>query len=132
MDPLAGLHHAALSVRDLDASLAWYRDVLGLEETFRNESDTRRMAVTRFPGQRQTFGLVEHTGGGEGFAPQNLGLDHVAFSVTSGENLDAWAVHFDRLGVTHSGVTATPFGGMLHFEDPDGIALALFWERAPE
>ncbi|MDQ4132404.1 MAG: VOC family protein [Actinomycetota bacterium] len=129
MDPLAGLHHVALSVRDLDASLAWYREVLGFEETFRDESETRRMAVTRFPGQRHTFGLVEHGGGGAGFAPQNLGLDHVAFSVSSGEELAAWVLHFDGLGVLHSGVIDTPFGGMLHFKDLDGIALALFWER---
>lgn len=130
MEPLAGLHHVALSVRDLGASLAWYRDVLGLEETFRDESEARRMAVTRFPGQRHTFGLVEHRNGGGGFAPTNVGLDHAAFSVASLEDLRAWAGHFDRLDVVHSGVTETPFGGMLYFKDPDGIALALFFERA--
>lgn len=28
-----------------------------------------------------------------------------------------------------SGVIGTPFGAMLHFKDPDNIALALFWNR---
>jgi glyoxylase I family protein len=128
MAALAGLHHAALSVRDLDASIQWYGDVLGLEPTFRQDLDTRRVVVMRFPGLRQTLGLVQHTGG-EAFDPRNLGLDHVAFSVSSGEELEAWAGRLDERGVTHSGPTETPFGGMLNFADLDGIALALFWER---
>jgi catechol-2,3-dioxygenase len=123
------MHHAALSVRDLDASLAWYRDVLGLEEIFRDESGERRMAVTRFPGMRDTLGMVEHPGDGAGFDPHNLGLDHLAFKVTSGEELQAWVARLDTHGVDNSGVIDTPFGGMLHFKDVDGIALAIFWER---
>ncbi len=73
--------------------------------------------------------MVQHTGG-EGFDPSNLGLDHLAFSVTSGEELEAWARRFDERGMTHSGPLETPFGGMLNFTDLDGIALALFWERS--
>ena len=129
MGPLAGLHHAALSVSDLDASTRWYGQVLGLEETFRQDTDSRRTVVMRFPGSRHTLGCVQHNDGGAGFSPQNLGLDHLAFSVTSGEDLDAWAARLDDHGVSHSGPIETPFGGMLHFQDRDGIALAFFWER---
>lgn len=128
MSALTGLHHAALSVKDLDASIEWYRDVLGLEETFRRESETQRVVVMRFPGLRQTLGLVEHTGPGVAFSPANVGLDHLAFSVASKEELEAWPGRLDERGVTHSGAVETPFGGMLNFKDPDGIALALFWE----
>lgn len=129
MAALAGVHHAALSVRDVDASVQWYGDVFGFEEVFRQESEARRVVVMRFPGLRQTLGLVEHKGPEEGFNPQNLGLDHLAFSVESREELEGWSGRFDERGVTHSGPIETPFGGMLHFKDLDGIALALFWER---
>jgi len=129
MAALSGLHHAALSVRDLDASIKWYADVLGLEETFRQESSSRRMVVMRFPGIRQTLGLVQHMLSGADFSPENLGLDHVAFSVVSGDELEWWARRLDGHGVTHSGPIETPFGGMLTFGDVDGIALALYWER---
>jgi len=129
---LAGLHHAALSVRDLDASIQWYQDVLGLEPTFRQDFDNRRVVVMRFPESRQTLGLVEHFGSGEGFIPQSLGLDHLAFAVASGEELESWSQRLTGHGVTNSGPTETPFGGMLHFTDVDGIAIAFFWERGWE
>lgn len=130
MTGLAGLHHAALSVRDLDASARWYSEVLGLEETFRRDEDSRRMLVMRFPGRSETLGLVEHEGAGQGFNAANLGLDHLAFNVGSMEELETWAHRFDEWQVTNSGCIGTPFGAMLNFEDPDGIALALFWERS--
>lgn len=129
MADLAGLHHAALSVSDLDASIQWYGDLFGFEPTFRQDSETRRVVVMRFPESRQTLGLVQHPGATDAFNPQNLGLDHVAFSVPTGDDLEAWAHRFDERGMTHSGPIETPFGGMLNFSDPDGIALALFWER---
>jgi glyoxylase I family protein len=126
---LAGLHHVALSVKDLDASIAWYVDVLGLTEVIRLEAEDRRWVILRLPATRQEVGLVEHKAPGEAFAPQNLGLDHAAFSVASGEEMEAWAASFQQRGIESSGVVATPFGAMLHFKDPDGIALALFWHR---
>lgn len=130
MPALTGLHHAALSVSDVDASAQWYRDVLGLDEMFRHESEVRRMVVMGFPGLEQTLGLVEHRGTSQGFSPHNLGLDQLAFSVASGEELHAWPSRLDAHGVTHSGAIETPFGGMVNLEDRDGIALALFWERS--
>ena len=129
LTPLAGLHHAALSVRDVDAASRWYRDVLGLEETFRRETDTHTVVVMRFTGLRATLGLVEHKESGSAFSPSNLGLDHLAFSVSSHEELQGWARRLQQCGVPSSGVIDTPFGGMLYFNDPEGIALALFWER---
>ena len=32
-------------------------------------------------------------------------------------------------GVDHSGVIDVPPGAILNFKDPDGIGLALFWDR---
>lgn len=108
MAALAGLHHAALSVKDLDASVAWYQDVLGLEESFRQEFEDRRSVVLTFPGLPETLGLVEHHGDGEGFDAVNLGLDHLAFRVFSGEELAAWPGRLDEHGIPHSGPLKTP------------------------
>jgi len=133
MAEMAGLHHVALSVKDVDASVAWYTEVLGLEEQLRLDSQDRRVAILCIPasgsGPTQQLGLVEHKASNQGFDPKNLGLDHVAFTATSREELQAWADLLEERGLVSSGVIETPFGGMLNFADPDGIALAVYWNR---
>ena len=76
------------------------------------------------------FGLVEHVGPPDTFDPRRLGLDHLAFTVATREALDQWAARLADAGVDHSDVIEVPAGGILNFKDPDGIALALFWDRA--
>jgi len=130
MEPLDGLHHVALAVSDVDASAAWYAGVLGMVEQFRDESPTRRAAVFRLPGGPGLVGLVEHMGtGGSPFDPTVTGLDHFALTVGSQEAMRRWARHLDAHGVEHSGPIGVPPGEILNFKDPDGIALALFWDR---
>lgn len=129
MASLTGLHHVALSVRDLDSSVAWYQDLLGLVVEGRMDDAEHPAVILGIPGSAQQLGLVGHATPGAAFAPQNLGLDHAAFAVESGEALQEWAATLEERGVPSSGVIETPFGGMLNFADPDGIALALFWNR---
>lgn len=130
MAELTGFHHVALSVSDRDASAAWYHEILGLEELFREEGDTRRACVMRFPTGGYSVGLVEHIPRRcEAFDPRQLGLDHLAFTVGSREQLEQWAGRLSAAGVEHSGVVEIPPGAILNFRDPDGIALALFWDR---
>jgi glyoxylase I family protein len=61
--------------------------------------------------------------------PSRVGLDHLAFSVETREQLDEWAARLSAAGVEHSGVAAIAPGAILNFKDPDGISLALFWDR---
>lgn len=129
MDGLRAFHHVALTVGDCERSADWYTTVLGMEVQFREEGEERRACVLRFASGGFSVGLVEHVGSPEdGFDPRRVGLDHLAFSVPTRPELDAWADRLDRHGVESSGVVAIPPGAILNFEDPDGIALALFWD----
>jgi glyoxylase I family protein len=130
MPALTGHHHVALTVSDLDRSAQWYTRVLDMEEQFREDSPTRKAAVYRFRGGSWSVGLVQHGEPGKaGFDPTVIGLDHLAFTVDTPESLRQWAKHLDGQGVEHSGPIDVPPGEILNFKDPDGIALALFWDR---
>ena len=127
---LTGHHHVALSVSDLGAALRFYTWVLDMEELFSETAPDRSAAVLRFGGGPISVGLVEHAGSARHrFDPAVTGLDHLAFAVASREELAAWASRLDEAGVEHSGPIEVPPGEILNFKDPDGIALALFWDR---
>ena len=130
-DPaLTGISHLSLSVRDLDRSLAFYRDVLGapvLAEPY---------VSPHFEGGRIALVLIGVTGldlqeharnDGHRFDPAHSGLDHVAFTAESMADLEAWAARLDRAGVHHSPIREAGSGAMFDFQDPDGIQLEFYF-----
>ena len=127
------MHHVSLTVTDLARSRAWYEALFDLELVMEEPSSPTRNrsgAVYRFAGSRLMLGLVQHqiTDGGA-FDPTTTGLDHVAFDAPTRAVIDAWAERLDALGIVHSGVIDVPLGAILNWKDPDGIALAFYWER---
>jgi glyoxylase I family protein len=125
-----GIHHVALSVSNRDASAEWYARMLDFEELFREEGADRKVCVMRFRGDGYAVGLVEHSGGdGNSFDPRRRGLDHVAFTVASLDELSHWADRLSAHGIEPSRVIEIGRGAILNFRDPDGLALALFWDR---
>lgn len=126
---LTGFHHLALTVRDLDASTAWYESLFDLDTVMDEPGSERRARVYRLRGTSVMLGLTEHAGNdGSGFRPDRTGLDHAAFSVSSRDDVDAWAARLDRAGIEHSGRIDIPVGAILNFPDPDGIQLSIFYE----
>jgi glyoxylase I family protein len=103
--------------------------VLGLVVMFSEDGTERRAAVLGFPGGGHAVGLVWHAGTSGGFDPRQVGLDHFSFVVPRQEDLASWARRLDDEGVEHSGIVEVPPGAILNFKDPDGIALAIFWDR---
>jgi glyoxylase I family protein len=126
---LGEFHHVALTVTDLERSAAWYADVLGLEESFRESSAQRSAVIFRFTNGSAAIGLVQHVSTAQDFDPAVTGLDHVAFTVSTEAEMFAWADRLTSRGVAHSGPIEVPPGRILNFKDPDGIALSLFWDR---
>ena len=84
---LAGLQHVGLTVRDVEASVAWYQRILGLQRQFEephHHSDQGGYAVVLgTPDMSLNVGLDHHpANNGDRFDPTRTGLDHVCFQVS--------------------------------------------------
>jgi len=138
MNPVpAQLHHVALTVTDLDASIPWYEAVFGIRYVMDVPHDGGVGKLLTNEGR--TLGLVLHrhdTNDGALFTETRAGLDHVGFMVPSRDDLLGWQEHLEAQGVvradtadkplTQSPVTDAPYGSVLVFRDPDNIQLELF------
>ena len=128
------IHHLGLTVRDVDASAAWYEDVLGFHRAgeYTAPDGARRKVFLQHDGLRARLGLTQHHNGDrEAFDETRIGLDHVSFGVSSRDDLDAWAQRFSDAGVMFSPVATAnsiPDATALVFRDPDNIQLELFFD----
>jgi len=123
----AGLHHIALTVTDLDASIAWYGRVFGIAHQMEeaHEGGVGKLLTD----ERWSLIVVLHhhdANRREQFSERRTGLDHVGLAVASRAELEGWQRHLAELGVTHSPITDRPYGSVLVFRDPDNIQLELF------
>lgn len=127
MPSLPSIDHLALTVTDVERSVAFYSALWGTEPS---------ATLTDGPFVRRKFdlgaglglGLTQHAAGqgASAFDALKPGLDHVGFAVDTVAELREWAAHLEHLGVEHSGLVEAGYGTVLSFKDPDGIALEFF------
>ncbi|MEO6997721.1 MAG: VOC family protein [Terracoccus sp.] len=130
MTTFSGISHLDLSVSDVEASAAWYEQVLGLRRLRRVDLPERTMIVLLHEPAGLVIGLNEHSASrGGAFDERRAGLDHVGFGVATREDLDAWQARLAELGVEHSAAADTDTGAALVFRDPDHIQLEFWWTR---
>lgn len=123
---VGGVHHIALTVRDLGHSKAWYQRVLGLSELFEGDDDEVSYIVLTDSSSQLMLGLRQYRqGSGDRFDEFRTGLDHVAFAVSDQAQLQAWEARLDELGVDHSPIKNSPVGQVLTLRDPDNVQLEL-------
>jgi glyoxylase I family protein len=127
--PLRSIAHIALTVTDIDASVTWYEDVLGLVKLLRLPHDGGYGILMATPDHRTYLVLHHHDGNdGQRFSEVRTGLDHVGFEVEDLAQLERWQAWFEGRGVTHSPITALEDfdGSVLVFRDLDDIQLELY------
>ena len=131
------LHHIALTVKSLEASIPWYEKVFGIKYQMEERHKGGVGKLLTNPEWQLIIVLHHHDANqGEAFSETRTGLDHVGLSVSSRAELEAWQAHLEELGVvrsavadrplTQSPIADRPYGSVLVFRDPDGIQLELF------
>ena len=127
------VHHVNLSVSDLERSAVWYRDLLGLSELARlSDPDGAWSKVILTHPSGLLVGLTQHSrNDGAPFAEWLSGVDHLALTVPTAEDLAAWLPRLASLGVEASEIKTTPLGSLITIRDPDNIQMELYAPRKP-
>jgi glyoxylase I family protein len=126
MPPITAVHHLSLTVTDLDASAAWYREVFGLQQVMEETHEGGRALVFMQPETGVFLGLHAHDhNDGRPFGESRTGLDHVSFAVGSRDDLAGWEKALRDRGAVVSPISDQRWGSVLVFRDPDNIQLEL-------
>ena len=135
--PQLRLHHLALTVADLDASVQWYEAVFHVRPVLDVPHPGGVGRILADENQTLMFALHRHDDNdGELFAETTTGLDHAGFAVSRRDDLEVWQDHLEANGVvrsdtadkplTQSPIADEPYASVLVFRDPDNIQLELF------
>jgi len=133
---ITGIHHLGLTVRDAEASAAWYVEVLGFRRAGEHQAPDGafRKVFLRHDNLPSRIGLTEHREGSKDvFEETRIGLDHLSFGVTDRAELDAWVARLDAARAAYSQIaTANSIQGaaVVVFRDPDNIQLEIFFDPA--
>ncbi|HEY8584566.1 MAG TPA: VOC family protein [Capillimicrobium sp.] len=126
---ITGLHHVTLIASDLEATTAFYRDLLGLalvdEASNEDDPDARHFWFGDADGAAGTLvSFLEYPS----LEPGRVGVGsthHLALAIESGEELDAWRDYLRERGVQTTEVFDRGRFKSLYLRDPDGHILEL-------
>jgi glyoxylase I family protein len=133
---IKGIHHLGLTVRDAEASAAWYVEVLGFRRVgeHRAPDGAFRKVFLRHDDLPSRIGLTEHRAGGKDvFDETRVGLDHLSFGITGRAELGAWVARLEAAGAEYSRIATAnsiPGAAVVVFRDPDNIQLEIFFDPA--
>lgn len=123
MNKVKRLLHTRYRVNDLERTVKFYKEVLGLEETRRSRSPRgSELAFLKAPDSEELIEITYFPGsGGVQVQPD---LTHLAFEVDS---LEEFGKHLEKLGIKYSeGPHMKPDGGGIAFIDaPEGYEIEL-------
>ena len=127
MNKAKKLLHTRYRVNDLERTVKFYKEVLGLQETGRHKSGRgSELVFVKAPDSEELIELCYFPGSGS--VQVQPDLTHLAFEVDS---LDDFGKHLGSLGIKFSdGPHMKPGGGGIAFIDaPEGYEIELI-ERA--
>jgi catechol 2,3-dioxygenase-like lactoylglutathione lyase family enzyme len=107
--------HFVLRVRDLEASLAWYQTVLGMEVVHR----AGKLVFLTYDDEHHRLALAE-TPVAADVPPGAPGLDHVAYTLKSLGDLLGTYRRLAARGIQPAWPVNHGFTTSLYYQDPDG------------
>ncbi|WP_194897965.1 VOC family protein [Catenulispora pinisilvae] len=124
--PVTRLNHAVLYVRELERSLAFYRDLLGFETL----TELPNAAFLRAPGSTNDHDLglfaIGSAAGSSEAGRSRVGLYHLAWEVDTLAELarfeEKLKAHGALVGASDHGTTKA-----LYAHDPDGLEFEMSW-----
>jgi lactoylglutathione lyase len=123
MSKVTKLLHTRYRVNDLERTVKFYRDVLGLDEIRRHKSPRgSELVFLKVPGSEEQIEITYFPGSGP--VQVQPDLTHLAFEVDS---LEEFGKHLARHGLKYSdGPTTTSTGTVFAFIDaPEGYEIEL-------
>jgi catechol 2,3-dioxygenase-like lactoylglutathione lyase family enzyme len=127
------LGHVGLRVRDLETSVAFYSELLGLREsdrlTYPAESSLREAVWMRCDADHHCLALFNYRETAAHPPAARAGLDHIAFQVGSYDDV---LTAYRALRARDHSVTARVGGPgwnlRIYFHDPDGHQVEVYWD----
>jgi catechol 2,3-dioxygenase len=130
IDPRVDVGHVHLKVADLDRSLAFWRDVLGFEETQRYGDQAAFLSAG---GYHHHIGLnTWESRGGSAPPPGTTGLFHAAIRYPDRAALADALQRLLEAGVALDGASDHGVSEALYLRDPDGNGVELYRDRPRE
>lgn len=128
MNPQIG--HVHLKVSDLERSIEFYRDVLGMTLTQRYGPQA---AFLSWEGYHHHLGLnTWQSKGGPPPAPGTTGLFHFAVLFADRASWLGAVERITELGIDIDGAADHGVSEAVYFRDPDGNGIELYWDRPIE
>jgi glyoxylase I family protein len=126
---IAGIHHITLLVSDVERSLAFYRNVLGMRLVKQTVNDDDRSARHLIFGDEEgrpgtLITCLEYPELDEGTVGRGS-THHFALSVESEEELAAWRDYLNSRGVAATEVLDRSDFKSIYLRDPDGHILEI-------
>jgi glyoxylase I family protein len=120
-----GVHHIAFRTANLSRSRKFYHELLGFPILLENE-ELIIVGVGNFALAMKA--PDKSTPSGDTFSPFRVGLDHLALTATSQNEIDRVATLLKENDVWTEGPKTDPALGKYYvaFKDPDGIKLELY------
>jgi catechol 2,3-dioxygenase len=125
MAKIRRLQHAVFNCRDVEASMKFYTEMLGMDVVSYNPE--RKMAFLSFGDEHHNIALFQWATNTAMVDPNHVGLNHLALEIEGGEDeLKVLYEHLKAHGVPVDRTTDHVISRSVYFFDPDGNRLEIF------